>query len=207
MANSFIITPRACANVASSNGLPSMDCMVSFAITVLGAMPPKAMLTLSMIQQFPSPPVFSSEGTSLIRIPLVTMLISSSLLLACLNGATYSNLSRTNGTSTRSITSASPFSTRLYPTKKSETGTCLLRIAPVAVGRLARTRVAPKEQSRGFMSEMGEAVARLPPRQATLRIWVDANHRSMSWIGVAVLLRRMDNTSEESLDAAAVAVM
>jgi hypothetical protein len=39
--------------------------------------------------------------------------------------------------------------------------------------------VAPSAVSMGIMSEMGDAVAMLPPRQATLRIWVEANQRSM----------------------------
>mmetsp|Transcript_8142 Transcript_8142/g.24346 ORF Transcript_8142/g.24346 Transcript_8142/m.24346 type:complete len:232 (+) Transcript_8142:383-1078(+) len=39
--------------------------------------------------------------------------------------------------------------------------------------------VARHAASSGFMSEMGDAVARLPPRHAPLRICVDANQRSM----------------------------
>ena len=35
------------------------------------------------------------------------------------------------------------------------------------------------------MSEMGDAVTMLPPRHATLRIWVEANHRSICAIASA----------------------
>ena len=39
---------------------------------------------------------------------------------------------------------------------------------------------APLATKRGIMSEIGEAVTRLPPRHATFRICLDANQRSMS---------------------------
>jgi hypothetical protein len=36
-------------------------------------------------------------------------------------------------------------------------------------------RVAPKAERRGFISDIGEAVTRFPPKHATLRIYTEAN--------------------------------
>jgi hypothetical protein len=73
------------------------------------------MLTSSIVQRPspvpPPPPSPEPSGRSRMRIPDVTMLMSSSRLRACLKGATYSNVDRTSGTSTRSITSISLLST------------------------------------------------------------------------------------------------
>ena len=66
-------------------------------------------------------------------------------------------------------------STFRYPRKKSATFTVRSpRDADASVS------VAPHAQRRGLRSEMGEAVARLPPTHAAFRICVEANQRSMS---------------------------
>mmetsp|Transcript_27390 Transcript_27390/g.68048 ORF Transcript_27390/g.68048 Transcript_27390/m.68048 type:complete len:294 (+) Transcript_27390:3437-4318(+) len=102
--------------------------------------------------------------------------MSSSRRRACLNGRTNSSGAEC-GTRTATMTSSGCRSTLRYPLKKSATSSC--RVPRAADAMVSDARQAT---SRGFMSEMGDAVARFPPRHATFRIWVDANQRSMSWM-------------------------
>ena len=91
-------------------------------------------------------------------------------------------------------------STVRYLRKNSETGTfrrlTSLGLPPPASPptKEDRTNLAPSAASMGFISLMGLAVTRLPPRQATLRICEEANHRSMFLIGPAM---RLIATEEE----------
>mmetsp|Transcript_25498 Transcript_25498/g.73364 ORF Transcript_25498/g.73364 Transcript_25498/m.73364 type:complete len:206 (+) Transcript_25498:1851-2468(+) len=156
---------------------------VSTAKTVLGAMPPKAMAMSSITNP-------SSPGESLIRIPDVTILMSSSRRRACLNGLTYSNTLATTGTSIFSTISVGSMSTVRYFKKNSETFLAL-RLTDLSLLSSNRERVnlAPMAANIGFISEIGLAVTKLPPKHATFRICVDANHRSMLRIGPRVRQR------------------
>mmetsp|Transcript_75814 Transcript_75814/g.158037 ORF Transcript_75814/g.158037 Transcript_75814/m.158037 type:complete len:231 (-) Transcript_75814:835-1527(-) len=62
----------------------------------------------------------------------------------------------------------------------------LTDISRVAPPFETRTAVASSVISTGFMSEMGLAVTKLPESTATFRIWVLANHLSISTIAVSL---------------------
>mmetsp|Transcript_34608 Transcript_34608/g.82665 ORF Transcript_34608/g.82665 Transcript_34608/m.82665 type:complete len:214 (+) Transcript_34608:2543-3184(+) len=115
MRNSSCNTLRAPSKLASLNSLPVRYAIVSCARIVVGATPPNAREMLSIDHLFPHDTVTER------RIPAVTMEMSSSRRLACLNGDTYSNLSRRSGTLTHSIISFVCIATLLYPVKKSDT--------------------------------------------------------------------------------------
>ena len=178
-------------NVAFANSAPVSALAVSAAMTVFGAMPPKAIAKWSITN-------LPSLTTRRSFIPAVTMLISSSRRRACLNGLTYSNASARTGTSTHSTISFGLMSTTRYLRKNSCTGTDLLATVMLSSSKLESIIFPPMEASIGFISEMGLAVTKFPPKHATFLICVDANHRSMSRIGMTVRVNLVSSLPSDS---------
>mmetsp|Transcript_9321 Transcript_9321/g.32839 ORF Transcript_9321/g.32839 Transcript_9321/m.32839 type:complete len:312 (+) Transcript_9321:246-1181(+) len=153
---------------ASDQVAPTSAATALGACAVMGAMPAKPMPASATVHDEPS-----ALGASSTRKAPPASAMSSSRRRACLNACTYSNF-RVKGRNTRSSTSSGFSSVLRYDLKKDVIGT--VRCSPV--GAISVTR-APAATSVGFKSLIGDAVAMLPARAATLRIWLDANQRSI----------------------------
>mmetsp|Transcript_35222 Transcript_35222/g.51678 ORF Transcript_35222/g.51678 Transcript_35222/m.51678 type:complete len:215 (+) Transcript_35222:1414-2058(+) len=160
-------TSRAALSVSCDSGLPARNASVLRAFTDDAAMPPNAK---------PASVITIPEGpfSRAIRIPQVTIAMSSSRRRLALKPLAYS-MGRVSGTKILSINSSGARCVCRYMRSLKNSLAAISRVVP---STFTRVKIALQAIRTGLRSEIGEALATLPPMAATLRIGVPANHLS-----------------------------